>query len=192
MSQGDLAWRNLRRLAASARGNASAIEQMGERGFYFKLDWFLRCINAILTGEAVFIALDDVTVAEFRDGLQRADTLIDRILNLIADRLGLDHDRVLGSRYAIPLMIRYLDKSGSFASAKERDNLLFWYVHSTLWGRYSTWTESTLRQDLVAIEDTDNALEALIDQLRQNRGDLRLYARDFEGATRGSRFYPML
>ena len=193
LSQGDLALAKICAAWPQARGEMQKrLRKWEDAGFYFKLDWFLRCINAILTGEAVFTALDDVTVAEFRDGLQRAETLIDRILNLIADRLGLDHDRVLGSRYAIPLMIRYLDKSGSFASAKERDNLLFWYVHSMLWGRYSASTESTLRQDLVAIEDTDNALEALIDQLRQNRGDLRLYARDFEGATRGSRFYPML
>ena len=140
----------------------------------------------------MFTALDNVTVPEFQDGLTRAEQRIDQILNLIAGRLGLDHDRVLGSRYAIPLMIRYLDQSGGFADANERDNLLFWYVHTMLWGRYSASTETTLRQDLLAIEGNDDPLGALIDRLRQNRGDLQLYARDFEGATRGSRFYPML
>lgn len=193
LSQGDLALAKICAAWPQARGEMQArLSKWEGAGFYFKLDWFLRCINAILTGEAVFTALDDVTVAEFQDGLQRAEALVDRILNLIADRLGLDHDRVLGSRYAIPLMTCYLDQGGGFADAQERDNLLFWYVHTMLWGRYSASTETTLRQDLVAIEDNENPLEALIDQLRQNRGDLRLYARDFEGATRGSRFYPML
>ena len=193
LSQGDLALAKICAAWPQARVEMQARLNKWERaGFYFKLDWFLRCINAVLTGEAVFTALDKVPVAEFQDGLERAETLIDTVLNLIADRLGLDHDRVLGSRYSIPLMIRYIDQREHFANFKERDNLLFWYVHTMLWGRYSTSTETTLRQDLLAIEGNDNALEALVNQLRQNRGDLKLYARDFEGATRGSRFYPML
>ena len=36
------------------------------------------------------------------------------------------------------------------------------------------------------------AVDRLIEQLRQNRGDLKLSARDFEGHTRGARFYPLL
>ena len=191
LSQGDLALAKICAAWPQARAEMQArLSKWEDAGFYFKLDWFLRCINAILTGEAVFTALDNVTVSEFQDGLKRAEQRIDQVLNLIAGRLGLDHDRVLGSRYAIPLMIRYLDQGGGFTDANERDNLLFWYVHSMLWGRYSASTESTLRQDLVAIENNDNALDALIDRLRQNRGDLQLYARDFEGATRGSRFTP--
>ena len=193
LSRGDLALAKICASWPQARAEMQArLDKWKRVGFNFTLDWFLRCINAILTGEAVFTALDDVTVAEFQDGLKRAEQLIDQALNLIADRLGLDHDRVLGSRYAIPLMIRYIDQRGHFANFEERDNLLFWYVHSMLWGRYSTSTETTLRQDLLAIEGNDNALEALINQLRQNRGDLQLYARDFESVTRGSRFYPML
>ncbi len=193
LSKGDLA---LARICASwpqARAEMQArLDKWKRAGFNFTLDWFLRCINAILTGESVFTALDEVTVAEFQDGLKRAEELIDQVLIQIADRLGLDHDRVLGSRYSIPLMICYVDQRGHFANFKERDNLLFWYVHTMLWGRYSASTETVLRQDLLTIKDNDNALEALIDQLHQNRGDLQLYARDFEGATRGSRFYPML
>ena len=42
------------------------------------------------------------------------------------------------------------------------------------------------------IEDLKGAVDRLIEQLRQNRGDLKLSARDFEGHTRGARFYPLL
>src|SRR5688572_7413268 len=61
-----------------------------------------------------------------------------------------------------------------------------------LWGRYSGSTESYLQRDLNAIENNEGALDRLIEQLHQNRGDLRLSSRDFEGATSGNRFYPML
>ena len=52
--------------------------------------------------------------------------------------------------------------------------------------------ETTLRRDLVAIDGNEDTLEALIANLYQSRGDLTLYPRNFEGATRGSRFYAML
>ena len=79
-------------------------------GFNFKLDWLLRCINTILTGEALFAALEKVNVAQFKGGLDRAEKAIDSLLNLISSRLGLDHDRVLGSRYSFPVLARFLGR----------------------------------------------------------------------------------
>lgn len=105
----------------------------------------------------------------------------------------MDHDRVLGGRYALPLMARYLELSGGTVSnPEERDRLLFWYVHSFLWGRYAGSTETILNQDLGLIENTEGGLDRLIERLRQNRGDLRLQADDFRGWSRGARFYPLL
>ena len=40
----------------------------------------------------------------------RAVKMIDLSLNLIGGRLGLDHDRVLFGRFAIPVMVHYLDR----------------------------------------------------------------------------------
>jgi hypothetical protein len=67
-------------------------------GFNFKLEWLLRCVNAIVTGEALFQHLEHVTPAAFQNGLQQSEQAVDKILNMISSRLGLDHDRVLGSR----------------------------------------------------------------------------------------------
>jgi len=167
-------------------------------GFRFKLDWMLRGINAVVTGEALFSAMKDVDSASVRSGLETAEKSIDRLLNIISSRLGLDHDRVLGSRYSFPLMSRYLvQRGGKLSSQVERDQLLYWYIHSFLWGRYSGSTESSLNADLEAIEKANTAgdngaLDRLIDNLRVLRGDLRLNESDFSGASKGNRFYPML
>ncbi len=162
-------------------------------GFSLKLDWFLRCINSTITGESLFTNLKDVSNQEFHDGMVRAEHHIDYLLNLIASRLGLDHDRVLGSRYAFPLLVRYLENwGGHLADYRERDRLLYFYIHTMLWGRYSGSTESILQTDLNAIKEDADALDRLINLLHQNRGDLRLNARDFEGASRSNRFYPLL
>src|SRR5262249_23925607 len=51
--------------------------------------------------------------SRFKDGLARAVDAVDRLLKLVASRLGLDHSQVLGGVYAFPVMAKYLDsKSG--------------------------------------------------------------------------------
>ncbi len=194
LSKGDLALAKVCAAWPEARDEMKVrLEKWRDAGFHFRLEWFLRCINAVVTGEALFSALADVETPTFQQGLIRAEKRVDALLNLISARLGLDHDDVLGSRYSLPLLVRYLDqRDGVPSNHKERDKLLYWYVHSFLWGRYAGSTESVLNQDLALIEDLDGALDCLIDQLRQNRGDLRLRPNDFLGWSRGARFYPLL
>ena len=194
LSKGDLALAKVCAEWPEARQELrSRLKKWKETRFHFKLEWLLRCVNAIVTGEALFSALDKVDDAAFKQGLQRTEDSIDTVLDLISGRLGLDHDRVLGSPYSLPLIVRYISqRGGHLKDYQERDKLLYWYIHIFLWGRYSTSTESVLNQDLAAIEEMDGGLDRLIDRLRQNRGDLRLAPRDFAGWSRSARFYPLL
>jgi hypothetical protein len=50
---------------------------------HFKLEWLLRCVNAIITGEALFSFLKDVDPPTFRRGLQQAEESVDTILNML-------------------------------------------------------------------------------------------------------------
>lgn len=176
-------------------------ENVGYRFSKSPLDWLLRCITAMLTSQSDFAALfpkDDngderFSVPEFQDGLKRAEKHIDYLLELIASRLGLDHSRVLGSPFSFSLLARYIDRQGESVKYQDvQDKLLYWYAHTILWGHYSTTMETTLRRDLVTIDGNEDILEALIANLYQSRGSLTLHPRDFEGATRGNRFYAML
>jgi len=38
-------------------------------GFQFKLEWLLRCVNTIVTGEVLFSALENVDTPIFKNGL---------------------------------------------------------------------------------------------------------------------------
>lgn len=166
---------------------------MARGGLSLQTRLLLRCVNTIATGEALFNALEGVDVATFADGLKRAEKHVDYLLNLISTRLGLDHDRVLGSRYSFPVLARYIDqKGGTLSDPEERDRMLYWYVNTALWGRYSGSVESVLNQDLRLIESLDGGIERLIGQLRQNRGNLRVSPEDFYAWSRGARFYPLL
>ncbi len=192
LSKADLALAKLCAQWPDARARLrSALAKWRSAGFSFKIDWLLRVVNAVVTGEAIFTALKDVTPAEFEKGLARAEHAVDTLLNNLSAHLGLDHDRVLAGRYGFPAMARYLDKrGGKFTSATERNQLLYWYVHSFLWGRYAGASETILNQDLDAVDT--GGLTELIDQLRFAHGELVVRAEDFGGYSLGARFYPLL
>lgn len=194
LSKGDLALAKICAEWPEARQEMKKrLDKWRKAGFYFRLEWFLRIITSLTSGEAFFDALKDVDSKTFKENLQKAEKAVDTLLNLISSRLGLDHDRVLGSRYSFPLLARFLyERNGKLIDYKEQDKLLYWYVHTFLWGRYSGSTESVLNQDLKLLSNSSETLDRLIEQLRQNRGNLWLHPNDFIGWSRGARFYPLL
>ena len=170
----------------------AALARWNEAGFHFSLDWLLRSVNTVVTGEAKFLHLHDVDAEHIQSGLKRAEKTIDYLLNAIEGRLGLDHDRVFFGRYALPVMVHYVDRRNCQLDELERDRLLFWYLQSSMWGRYSGSTETVIDKDLRLLEDLDGGLERLIEEIRLWRGGLRVVPGHFAGSTRGARFYPVL
>lgn len=193
LSKGDLA---LAKICADwPQGRADMklhLARWGEAGYDFSLDWLLRSVNTVLTGEAKFLHLHDKSAAEVQSALHRAAKHIDTSLNMIAARLGLDHDRVLFGRGGISVMSRYLDIRGEALSADERDKLLFWYVCAAMWGRFSGSVESFIDVDLAALEGAEGGLDRLLDQLRLWHGGLRIEPGHFDTWSLGARFYPVL
>lgn len=168
------------------------LKEWAVAGFQFNLDWLLRSVNTVLTGEAKFQHLHEKTAEEIQDGLSRANKHIDTCLNLISGRIGLDHDQVFFGRFGVPVMARYLDRRNGPMNEKERDKLLFWFVQAAMWGRFSGSTESFIDQDLAALEGEDGGLDKLLEQLRLWHGGLRAEAGHFTGWSLGARFYPVL
>lgn len=198
LSRGDLALAKICAEWPAGRDRMKAeLARWANDGFDFTLDWLLRSVNTVLTGEARFLYLHDKDAADVKDGLDRAVRQIDTSINYISGRLGLDHDRVFFGRFAVPVMARYLDQRRQQGlpalNEKERDKLLFWYMQAAMWGRFSGSTESFINKDLEALEgDLDGALDRLLEQLRLWHGSLRVEAGHFTGWSVGARFYPVL
>jgi len=193
LSKGDLALAKIAAEEPQTRQQMRAeLARWGDAGYTFSLDWLLRSVTAVATGKALFSSLDTVSSSEFAAAFKQTVGYLDTLLNLVADRLGLDHGRVLLSRYAFPVMVRYLHlHGGTFPSVLERDKLLYWYVHAGMWGRYSGSTETKLAQDYETLGSS--GLDGIIHTLAQTRGGaLRVNPEDFTGFGMGSRFYPML
>ncbi|GGN96474.1 hypothetical protein GCM10010112_87750 [Actinoplanes lobatus] len=193
LSKGDLALAKICADWPEARG--AMRESLGtwkKAGYDFNLDWLLRNINAVATGRATFDALENVPSADFESALTSSTRYISGFLDTLSGRLGLDHNRVLMGRGAFPVVSRFLHlNGGNFTDGAERDRMLFWYIHSALWGRYASATETALTQDYETLNG--NGIDGLINSLiRRRGGNLTIDGQDFEGFGRGSRFYPLL
>jgi hypothetical protein len=168
------------------------LDRWEKEGFSFNLDWLLRNTTAVATGRAEFSSLDSVAVAEFQQSLDASATYISQFLDVVAGRLGLDHNRVLMGRYAFPVVSRLLQLAqGRFTDSAETDRVLYWYIHSALWGRFAGSTETVLNQDYDTVSRA--GIDGLIISLERWRGgNLTIDGQDFEGFGQGSRFYPLL
>ena len=96
LSKGDLALAKICADWPEARHTMKAkLGEWAKADYHFNLDWLLRSVNTVLTGEAKFQFLHEKSAEEVQDGLSRATKHIDTCLNLISGRLGLDHDQRL-------------------------------------------------------------------------------------------------
>ena len=194
LSKGDLALARICSEWSDARPTMRRnVDRWRESGFSFTPDWLLRNVNAVSTGKAPFAELEDVPATDFQHALHETLDHVDHFLRELAvARLGLDHDRVLFGRYAIPVISRHLHNSGGrFADGAEADRALYWYVHAALRGRFAGSTETFLAKDLATVDKdgVDGLVKALA---RTRKGRLSVDPQDFEGLGRGSRAYPLL
>ena len=170
----------------------SILRKYHNAGYYFTMDWLLRCLTVHATGQPYFGPLAAVPIDIIKKALKETDEQIGVCLDQIASRLGLDHDRVLGGVFAIVTMIGYLRLKGKQKMTEaEWCNMMYWYIHSFLWGRYAGSTESALAQDLNLL-NSGGGIDGMISSLKQQRGDLTIHPGDFWGWSTGSRFYPLL
>ncbi|MBO4238580.1 GmrSD restriction endonuclease domain-containing protein [Pseudonocardia alni] len=193
LSKGDLALARICSEWGDARPTMRRnLDRWAERGFRFTPDWLLRNTTAVATGRAPFSALENVEAGEFQHALNGAMDHVDHVLYLLGSRLGLDHDRVLFGRYAIPVLARHLQNSGGrFAGGADADRALYWYVHAALRGRFAGSTETFLAKDLETVDKA--GVDGVITSLaRSRKGNMRIDAQDFEGVGRGARSYPLL
>lgn len=193
LNKGDLALAKICSMWPDARSEMKKyLKQLQSAGYYFSLEWLLRCVTVYMTGRPYFAELDKYSIDDFKDALYKTEQMVGLCLDHIGSRLGLDHDRVLASKFAIATMIGYIHAQPSAKLDNAHWNkLMYWYIHTFLWGRYASSTESKMAQDMNVIQEGEG-VEGLLRLIRQQRGDLKLTPEDFWGWSTGARFYPLL
>ncbi len=194
LSKGDLALAKVAVKWPDVRNEMrEVIQKWSKHDFDFTLDWLLRCVNAVIYGEAAFVHLHNISRNTFEDGLKRTVKHVNTVLNQIKSRLGLDHHRVLFAKFAIPVLVRHLELcKHRKMSAAEWDLLLYWFLRAGIQGRFSGSTETRIRESLVAVDGTLTGVERLIAEIGTTWGRPRILAADFDSSTIGARAYPVL
>lgn len=113
LSKGDLALARICSTQPDARARMrKALDDWRAQGFHFSLDWLLRCITTLTTNEAKFSFIHDLDGQQFVVGLNKAIKHISYLLDVIGDRLGLDHQQVLTGHYSFPVLVRFVEEQG--------------------------------------------------------------------------------
>ena len=163
------------------------------QGFGFELDWLLRCVNAVVHGEAAFRYLHTTPKEIFKNGLERTVVHVDTTLTQISDRLGLDHKRVLFAKYAIPVIVRHLElHEAKFPDQKDWNLLLYWYLRAGMHGRFSGSTETKIKRTLEKIDGTPKGIERLLAEIGTTWGRPQIIPADFDSWSIGAYSYPIL
>lgn len=192
LSSGDLALATATSRDPGLRAHMrDALATWRQAGYEFDMVWLLRCINTVVTGRSQFQHLERLNADTVRASFHTAVKHVDTVLNAINLQLGLGHDQVLFGRYAIPVMVRYLERRSAALTTVDRERLLGWYVIAAMRGRFSGSTETVMDQDLATIDGMPDPFPTLLEHLRRSQGRLRVDASDF-GYTAGSRFYSVL
>ena len=193
LSKGDLALAKICGQWKDGRDVLRAVlEKYSKAGYEFSMDWLLRCITVYLTKQPYFVHLGTTPIEEIKAAVPVVDKMIGSCLDQIASRLGLNNTRVMTGSFAIATMVGYVHGKGKAGMTEvEWNRMMYWYVHSFLWGRYTGSTESVLNQDLNVLKNGEG-IDGLIRLLRQQRGDLLIRPENFWGWSTGARFYPLL
>ncbi|MCY4672177.1 MAG: DUF262 domain-containing protein [Bacteroidetes bacterium] len=194
LSKGDLALAKVAVKWPDVRNEMrKVIQEWNKHDFDFTLDWLLRCVNAVIYGEAAFRHLHNISRNTFENGLLRTVKHVDTVLNQILSKLKLDDDRVLFAKFAIPVLVRHLELCGRRKiDAVEWNLLLYWFLRAGIQGRFSGSTETRIRESLVAVDGTLTGVERLIAEIGTTWGRPRILAADFDSSTIGARAYPVL
>ncbi|MCY4225569.1 MAG: DUF262 domain-containing protein, partial [Bacteroidetes bacterium] len=194
LSQGDLALATISSEWPNARKEMNkAVNQWNKERYKFKLDWLLRCVNAVIQGESAFKQLHNTDGSVFEAGLQRTVKYVDVVLNQISSRLGLDHHKVLFAQFSIAILVRHLELSKDRQiSAEEWDLLMYWFLQAGMQGRSAGINDGMIKQHLMNVDGSLNGVNRLISEIGTIWGRPQILSSDFDAWSTGARNYPAL
>ena len=170
----------------------AAQEHFELAGFKFKLEFLTRCISAVAVGNVYFEGgFDQVDAQAVQKAWDNREKILEYLINILRNDAFIDSSDSLNSPYVlIPILVHLSRNKGLFKDDKEKRGFLHWMYLALMWGRYSGSTDTELQADVNALQSED-ALNALLTNIVQKRGRLKVESQDLEGQGTRSRFYSM-
>jgi len=170
----------------------AAHQHFAAAGFNFKLEFLTRCISAVAVGNAYFEGGFDQAGPELvQKSWNDSERVLEYLVNILRNDAYIDSSDTLSSPYVLLPMVVYLSRqAGIFKDDAEKRGFLHWMYLALMWGRYAGSTDTQLQADVNALHSED-VVKALLANILQDRGRLKVEPQDLEGQGTRSRFYPI-
>jgi hypothetical protein len=192
LSKSDLALSNIcTKIPGMRKTMLDTAERLKRNEFDFGLEFLTRCLSCVATFSGQYEPLYGISSQEILSAWQRAESVIDYLLNVLQFDAFIDSARQLPSSFPlVPLVVYLANGKGSFQDEREKKAFIHWFYAAEMWGRYSGSTETKLTEDLESLKAADPP-EKLRSNLLAERGRIRLEAVDLESRTVLSPFFFM-
>lgn len=192
LSKSDLALAHICASWPEARETFRAAQsKIADHGFALDLEFFTRATSTVATDSALYEPLYKVPIEDVKASWQIVERVMEYLVNVFRADAFIDSSSTLRSDFPLIPLVAYLSKhDGKFASPAEKRNFLHWFYAALMWGRYSGSAETKLNADVSVTGDVD-VPEKLRSKLLQERGRIKVEARDLERRGANATMYPM-
>jgi len=164
-----------------------------KKGFSFDLDFYVKCIVAVVSGTMTYSKVYDTERSVLEDKWERIQDILDYLVNFLKNEGNIPDSSYITTRAVLIPIIAYLDRNDIRLNLEQKNNFLKWLYVAMMWSRYGRSTDTTLEKDLSLLND-ENPTEELMAEIKDNRGgQIEVRSSDFDGrGKRSKRFYNMI
>lgn len=165
---------------------------MAEKGYDFNLDFYVKCMIAVVTGGMTYEHVYDTPKETLKDSWELVDEVLEYLANFLTNEARIPDSSYINTRAVLIPLIKYLSDNDVRMTRQEKDAFLKWLYSAMMWRRYSRSTDSTLDKDL-SLLGGPNPVEDLMAEIRDDRGHLDVQPSNLEGRGKSSKhFYNMV
>ena len=188
LNKADLALAHVCTLWPEARHELRELAKaMNQHGFGVDLNFLVRSLAAVASGSVLLEGgFYTVTEEDLQLAWKKVAASFEHLVNVLRHDAYVDSLKDLPTPYVLLPITVFLARNGSsFTSTLQKAKFVRWMFLASIWGRYSSSTESTLQKDVSLLEGPDPTA-ALEGAILQERGRLALEASDIAGKGAGT------
>jgi hypothetical protein len=191
LTKADLATAHICSLWPQARAELRKFSsEMAVHRFGIDLDFLVRSIAGVASGSVLLEgSFYRVPIEDLQTAWKKVRTSFEHLVNVLRHDAYVDTISDLPTRNVLIPMTVYLARHGSaFTDETVQRKFIRWMFLAGLWGRYSGSAETTLQKD-VSLLDADDPTAQLVERIIDQRGRIRLEARDLADRSALSAYY---
>lgn len=163
-----------------------------KKNYHIDEGFLVRCLMAASTDQSRLEGIGTVDVDGLKKNWNKTKRGIRFAIEFCRNDALIETSEVLSSLYPLIPVMRLAIKNNFNFSPDLAIKTRKWLYLALIWSRYSGSVETALDEDLAAIRDGGDPVEAMIEKIRRQSGRLEVGAKDLEGKTTRSPLFNMM